>query len=126
MTTATVAKAPTGVWALRARGFREFWRKFLRRRDGVLGLGILVFFTVMAIAPWLFVGPLETVLTASGTGFESPSVNHILGTDELIYKIRTTKVTTSNATYISLVTEVDASKGRDGLKTMLVYRYEKL
>ena len=83
MTTATVAKAPTGVWALRARGFREFWRKFLRRRDGVLGLGILVFFTVMAIAPWLFVGPLETVLTASGTGFESPSVNHILGTDEL-------------------------------------------
>ena len=39
MTTVTAAKAPTGVWALRARGFREFWRKFLRRRDGVLGLG---------------------------------------------------------------------------------------
>jgi peptide/nickel transport system permease protein len=83
MTTATTAKAPTGVWALRARGLREFWKKFLRRRDGVLGLGILIFFTIMAIAPQLFVGPLETVLTASGTGFESPSVEHILGTDEL-------------------------------------------
>ena len=83
MTTAATAKAPSGVWALRARGFREFWRKFLRRRDGVLGLGILTFFTVLAIAPQLFVGPLETVITASGSGFEPPSVEHILGTDEL-------------------------------------------
>ncbi len=83
MTTAATVKAPTGAWALRARGLREFWNKFLHRRDGVLGLGILGFFTIIAIAPWLFVGPLETVLTASGSGFEPPSVGHILGTDEL-------------------------------------------
>jgi peptide/nickel transport system permease protein len=80
---ATGAKAPTGVWQLRARGFREFWRKFMRRRDGVLGLAILVFFTIMAIAPYVFVGPLETVITASGEGFEPPSLQHLLGTDEL-------------------------------------------
>ncbi len=83
MSTVTAAKAPAGVWGLRARALRELWRKLLRRRDGVLGLGILIFFTVMAIAPQLFVGPLETVITASGEGFESPSLSHILGTDEL-------------------------------------------
>jgi hypothetical protein len=67
----------------------------------------------------------EGWLTLSGFP-EASSMSDILGTDELIYKIGITKVTTSNATYVSLVTEVDASKGRDGLKTMLVYRYEKL
>jgi peptide/nickel transport system permease protein len=55
----------------------------MRRRDGVLGLAILVFFTIMAIAPYVFVGPLETVITASGEGFEPPSLQHLLGTDEL-------------------------------------------
>ena len=50
--TTPTAKAPTGIWALRFRGFREFSRRFLRRRDGVVGLAILVFFTVMAIAPY--------------------------------------------------------------------------
>jgi peptide/nickel transport system permease protein len=79
----TTAKAPTGAWALRWRGFRDFSRKLLRRQDGVVGLAILLFFTVMAIAPQLFVGPLETAITASGTGLESPSLDHILGTDEL-------------------------------------------
>jgi peptide/nickel transport system permease protein len=83
VTAVTTAKAPTGVWGLRARSFREFWRKFRRRRDGVLGLGILIFFTIMAIAPQLFVGPLETVITATGSGFEPPSLAHIFGTDEL-------------------------------------------
>jgi peptide/nickel transport system permease protein len=101
VTAVTTAKAPTGVWGLRARSFRDFWRKFGRRRDGVLGLGILTFFTVMAIAPQFFVGPLETVITATGEGFEPPSLvvtfggtggdmvswiqvsGHIFGTDEL-------------------------------------------
>lgn len=83
MSASTTAKAPTGAWALRARGFREFWRKFVRRRDGVVGLGILVFFTVMAVAPYVIVGPLETAITASGAGLEPPSLDHILGTDEL-------------------------------------------
>jgi peptide/nickel transport system permease protein len=83
MTATTVAKAPTGVWGLRAQSFRQFSKKFFRRRDGVVGFAILVFFTVMAIAPELFVGALETAITATGQGFESPSWTHILGTDEL-------------------------------------------
>ena len=83
MTASTTAKAPTGAWALRARGFRDFSRKFVRRRDGVVGLAILAFFAILAIAPQLFVGPLETAITATGDGFESPSLTHLLGTDEL-------------------------------------------
>ena len=83
MSTASTARAPAGAWQLRARGFREFARRFARRRDGVVGLAILVFFTVIAIAPQLFVGPLETVITASGDGYDPPSLAHILGTDEL-------------------------------------------
>ena len=83
MTATSAAKAPTGAWGLRLRGFREFSRRFMRRRDGVVGLAILVFFTLMALFPQLFVGPLETAITASGKGLESPNLNHILGTDEL-------------------------------------------
>lgn len=62
---------------------REFWRQFARHRDGVLGVVVLLFFAVMAVAPQLFVGPLETVTTASGGPLEPPSTSHIFGTDEL-------------------------------------------
>jgi peptide/nickel transport system permease protein len=64
-------------------GQRQFWRQFVAHRDGLFGVFVLLFFTVMAIAPQVFVGPLETVTTASGQPFESPSVAHIFGTDEL-------------------------------------------
>lgn len=64
-------------------GQREFWRQFSRHRDGIFGIVVLIFFTVMAIAPQLFVGPLETVTTASGAPFEPPSAQHIFGTDEI-------------------------------------------
>jgi peptide/nickel transport system permease protein len=67
----------------RLQGQRDFWRQFARHRDGMLGIVILLFFTVMAIAPQLFVGPLENVVTASGTPLEPPSLTHLLGTDEL-------------------------------------------
>jgi peptide/nickel transport system permease protein len=68
---------------LRLRNLQSFWRRFLKRRDGVLGLAILLVFAVLALAPQLFVGPLETAVTASGTRLEPPSAAHILGTDEL-------------------------------------------
>jgi peptide/nickel transport system permease protein len=70
-------------WRLRARGAREFGNRFIHRTDGVVGLGILTVFTLMAIAPQLLVGPLETVVTATGGKFEPPSAEHILGTDHL-------------------------------------------
>ncbi len=68
---------------LRLRNLQSFWRRFLKRRDGVLGLAILLVFAVLALAPQLFVGPLENAVTASGTRLEPPSAAHILGTDEL-------------------------------------------
>ncbi len=67
----------------RIENARGFVRRFLRRGDGVVGLAILTVFTVLAIAPNLIVGPLETVVTASGTRFEPPSAQHIFGTDHL-------------------------------------------
>jgi peptide/nickel transport system permease protein len=70
-------------WRLRVRGAREFWARFSRRGDGVVGLAILGFFTILAIAPALFVGPLQTATTATGTSLEPPSAAHIFGTDEL-------------------------------------------
>jgi peptide/nickel transport system permease protein len=70
-------------WRLRVKGLRSFGGRFGRRRDGVFGLAILLVFTVLAVAPALFVGPLETVTTASGGPLEPPSAAHIFGTDEL-------------------------------------------
>jgi peptide/nickel transport system permease protein len=83
VTATGVASAPVGRWRLRVRGGRDFWGRLIRRRDGAIGLAILAFFTIMAIAPELFVGPLETAVTATGTGLEPPSLTHIFGTDEL-------------------------------------------
>jgi peptide/nickel transport system permease protein len=70
-------------WRLRAKGARTFVRRFVQRKDGVVGFIILLFFTIMAIAPQLFVGPLETATTATGTSLEPSSAAHIFGTDEL-------------------------------------------
>jgi len=68
---------------LRARALRRFAAQLLSRPDGLVGTVILVVFAVLAIAPDLFVGPLETATTASGGRLEAPSATHILGTDDL-------------------------------------------
>ena len=70
-------------WRLRAANARGFARRFVRRGDGVAGALILLVFTVVAIAPQLFVGPLQTATTATGLHFEPPSDAHVFGTDEL-------------------------------------------
>jgi peptide/nickel transport system permease protein len=70
-------------WRLRARGWRDFWRRFGRHREGIIGLAIILFFTFLAIAPVLIVGPLETARTASGTRLEAPSSAHLFGTDHV-------------------------------------------
>lgn len=69
--------------ALRARGTRDFLRRFAHRRAGVIGAVILAFFVVLALAPSLFVGPLETAVTASGGRLEAPGLAHPFGTDEI-------------------------------------------
>jgi len=63
------------------RRARDFVGRALRRTDGLVGAAILAFFAVLAIAPGLFVGPLETVITASGKSLDPPSAAHLLGTD---------------------------------------------
>ena len=44
---------------------------------------ILTVFTVLAVAPELFVGPLQTAVTATGPRLSPPTVGYPLGTDEL-------------------------------------------
>jgi len=63
----------------RARGFLE---RVLGRSDGLVGIAILSVFTLLAIAPDLFAGPLQTIVTATGKPLEPPSPVHLLGTDE--------------------------------------------
>ena len=67
----------------RLRNARQFARRFAARRDGVVGAAILVLFALLALAPQLFVGALQTVTTATGGPLEPPSAAHILGTDEI-------------------------------------------
>ena len=70
-------------WRLRLRNLRDFARRFAGRSDGRLGFVILAIFAVLAIAPQLFVGALETATTATGHSLEAPSATHLFGTDEL-------------------------------------------
>jgi len=64
----------------RARGFLE---RVFGRTDGLVGIAILSVFTILAIAPSVFVEPLESVVTASGKPLDPPSLQHLFGTDEL-------------------------------------------
>jgi peptide/nickel transport system permease protein len=68
---------------LRVRNARDFGRRLLGRPEGVLGLFILLFFTILAAVPELLVGSLETATTASGGRLEPPSAAHPFGTDRL-------------------------------------------
>ena len=58
-------------------------RQFLGHRAALVGVGILAVFTVLAIAPSLFVGPLQTAATATGPPLAPPQPDYPLGTDEL-------------------------------------------
>jgi peptide/nickel transport system permease protein len=68
---------------LRLRSVRDTVRRFVTRRDGLVGGLILVVFALLAAAPDLLVGPLETAVTATGDRFAEPSGAHLFGTDRL-------------------------------------------
>jgi peptide/nickel transport system permease protein len=70
-------------WRLRGQNARAFLKQYASRGDGVIGFVILAGFAIVAIAPQLFVGPLETAVTATGHSLEAPSATHLFGTDEL-------------------------------------------
>jgi peptide/nickel transport system permease protein len=70
-------------WSRRIRSWREFTRQLAGRSDGLAGALILIVFTVLAVAPGIFVGPLQTATTATGGRLEAPGAGHLLGTDEI-------------------------------------------
>ena len=68
---------------LRVRDARRFAGRFATRRDGLIGLAILLVFATLALFPELFVGKLENVTTASASALAPPSGTHLFGADEL-------------------------------------------
>jgi peptide/nickel transport system permease protein len=62
---------------------RGVLRQLVARRDGLIGVVILIVFTVLALFPDFFVGPLQTAVTATGGRLEPPSPGYPLGTDQL-------------------------------------------
>ena len=85
MSTAAVAVERIRIerWRLTGRRMRTFAGRYVRRSDGIVGLAILVAFAVLAGFPELFVGKLETAVSASGARLAAPAAGHLLGTDEL-------------------------------------------
>lgn len=68
---------------MRLRSARGFIHQFSRKPAGVVGIVVLALFSVLAIAPGLFVGPLQTVTTAPGQHLEAPNLSFPIGTDSL-------------------------------------------
>ena len=85
MSVTGIAGTELGIGRFRRSGrqARDFVGRVLGRSDGLVGLVILGTFTILAIAPDLFVGPLQTIVTATGKPLEPPNPAHILGTDEV-------------------------------------------
>ncbi len=67
----------------RALASRRAWASFRSHRSGLLGLGLLTFFVLLALlAPLLADGEGLEVTKATGGVLEHPSGNFLLGTDE--------------------------------------------
>ena len=81
MTVAIQGTAPRGIRG--ALGPGTIVRRLLRRPEGLIGVVILAVFIVVSIAPQVFVGQLQTAVTATGHRLEPPTGAHLLGTDEL-------------------------------------------
>ena len=82
MTAASIqSAAPRGLRG--ALGPGSILRRVVSRPEGLIGLAVLAVFVVLALVPQLFVGPLQTAVTATGHRLEPPSAQHIFGTDEL-------------------------------------------
>jgi len=62
---------------------RDALSRYVSRTDGVIGLAVLVVFVILAIAPAVFVGPLQDVTTATGGPLQPPGNGYLFGTDEL-------------------------------------------
>jgi len=72
------------VEARRRVGLARFWRQYRRSRSGLLGLGILTFFVLLALAAPLLVNEEALKVTYAGNGpsLAPPSTAFPFGTDE--------------------------------------------
>ncbi len=81
MSTSTLTSRQV-TWQRRRRSAARTWLQFRRHRSGLLGLGILVFFGLMALcAPLLADESGLEVTQATGGLLEGPSWDYPLGTD---------------------------------------------
>jgi peptide/nickel transport system permease protein len=96
----------------RVNAWKRGWRQFRAHRSGMVGLGILVFFVVVALAaPWLADSIGLDVTKADGPVLGGPSTHYPLGTDEngrsvvtlLIWGARISLFVGLAATVISMV-----------------------
>lgn len=79
-TAASVGSAADAALGRRARAGR-FWKVFARNRLGVVGLLITVaFVAIAAIGPW--VAPYDPIAQDLPAQLQSPSRDHLLGTDD--------------------------------------------
>jgi peptide/nickel transport system permease protein len=71
-------------WARRRRAARRAWRDYRGSRPGMIGLGVLVFFVLMALAAPLLAdhAGLQAVNTINNPTWASPSEFPPLGTDK--------------------------------------------
>jgi peptide/nickel transport system permease protein len=68
--------------ARRRRTFRSYWRTYRSNRQGMIGLGVLVFFLLLAAFGPILIGP-EAIDPSAATAppFHPPSLAYPLGTD---------------------------------------------
>lgn len=69
--------------------FQKFLRNLVRNRIALVGLLIVLMFTVFAIAAPYLVGPYPTPLDRDPNVLQAPSASHLLGTDRSGYDILT-------------------------------------
>ena len=83
MTDATIETSTRGIaWQRRGESLRRNWALFRRSRQGMVGLGVLVLFAVVALAAPFVVSP-ESIdpATAPGPPNHPPMAGYPLGTD---------------------------------------------
>jgi peptide/nickel transport system permease protein len=80
---APAPKSPRAIArARRRRAFAGYWATYRGNTQGMVGLGILVVFLLLALFAPLIVDPIQiSVIDAPGIPFDPPSLQHWLGTD---------------------------------------------
>jgi peptide/nickel transport system permease protein len=101
----------------RAAALHRTWAEFRRHRSGIFGLVVLTFFVLVAILAPLIADPAGLSATqATGDVLESPSADHLLGTDDSGRSVLTLLI---HGTRISLLVGLTATAISVGLGTLI-------